>query len=87
MRTLIIIAAFAIVGCAPMPSLEELEATAEVTGDWSNVERYERAMARRATRNGRMCPTGQISICESYIGSERCQCSGSDRMSAVLISR
>ena len=87
MRVLIIFAALTIVGCAPMPSLGELEAEAEVTGDWSDVERYERAMARRETRNGRMCPTGQVSYCEQYLGSEDCRCVAGDRMTTYLISR
>ena len=84
MRILIVIAAFAIVGCAPTPSLEQLEAQAEVTGDWSDVERYERAMVRRETRNGRSCPTGQISYCEAYFGMEECRCVDGDKMNAYL---
>ena len=87
MRGLIIFAAAVIVGCAPTPSLQELEAEAEVTGDWTEVERYERALARRAARQGPMCPTGQVSFCESYLGSEQCRCVDGDRMRALLIGR
>ena len=62
-------------GCAPMPSLEELEEQAAATGDWSAVEQREKLMSRRAeARRPQACPSGQVSYCEDSISSWRCAC-------------
>ena len=65
-----------LVGCAPMKSMEQLEADAMVTGDWSAVEERERAIARKAERQGVKlnCPTGYVSFCQTYAGLDRCGC-------------
>ena len=39
-------------GCGTYTSLEQLEATAMLTGDWSEVEKRERIIARRNLRAG-----------------------------------
>ena len=75
------------VGCAPVPSLEELEAKAEITGDWTDVERYERMLARRDVRSGLSCPAGKIRYCEEIIGGERCMCAPGEQMRVLLMSR
>ncbi len=41
-----------LIGCAPVATLEELEAQAYVSGDWSEVEKRERIIARREARKG-----------------------------------
>ena len=87
MRTLIVLTALLAVGCAPTPSLKELEAEAEVTGDWTEVERYERMLARREARNMPSCRSGEVRYCEDYIGGERCACADGDRVRAMLIRR
>ncbi len=45
-----------LVGCAPVTTLEELEAQAYVSGDWSAVDKRERMIARREARMGPTCP-------------------------------
>ena len=75
MKTVIALGiALLLLGCAPMPSLEELEAEAEVTGDWSAVEQREAMLARRAARYGPSCPAGKVSYCEDVVGKRRCTC-------------
>jgi len=70
-------------GCAVGPSLEELEAQALVTGDWSLVEKREAQLARRS-RPTINCPSGSMSYCESYVGQSRCSCI-SDELSRVIM--
>ncbi len=83
MKTLkIIIALFVISSCAPMMPLEELEAEALITGDWTKVEKREakikyplrqKAFAKTCTRQDK------IVVCEerfrrSRYGLEHCFC-------------
>ncbi len=74
--TSILILALLAGACATPPTLEELEFEALRTGDWSAVERRERAMARRAAREPVSCPEGQIQFCETRVGDRSCQCVG-----------
>ncbi len=64
--------------CATPPTMEELEAQAWQTGDWSAVERREEALARRAARRAQnaspACPDGAIQYCEERIGTMECRC-------------
>ncbi len=64
--------------CATSPTMEDLEAQAWQTGDWSAVERREEALVRRAARraeNARlMCPDGTVSYCEQRVGTMECRC-------------
>ena len=73
-RLLILPLILALGACAPTQTLEELEFQALQTGDWSAVERRERAMARRAETAMLECPHGMISYCEDRIGETTCQC-------------
>jgi len=74
-------------GCAPAPTLEELEAQAEITGDWSAVQERERLIAKRAARRPPSCPGGKVSLCESTMGTLRCRCVAKDAMSSVFVRR
>ncbi len=74
--TSILIIALLAGACATPPTLEELEFEALRTGDWSAVERRERAMARRAARQPIDCPKGEIEFCDSQFGQRRCECVG-----------
>lgn len=65
---------FALGGCASLTSLEELEAQAMLTGDWSAVERRERIIAQRQARKGPQCPPGAVALCMDNIGRDRCSC-------------
>ena len=61
-------------GCGTLTSMEELERQAMITGDWSDVERRERILARRDARSGPQCPEGQVAFCEQYANVNRCEC-------------
>jgi hypothetical protein len=61
-------------GCGTLTSMEELERQAMITGDWSDVERRERILARRDARSGPQCPDGQIAFCETSASVNRCEC-------------
>lgn len=74
-------------GCGSMETLEELERQAEITGDWSAVQKRERIIARREARRPPSCAPGLISYCESYVGSTRCTCVTRDVMQSVFVRR
>jgi len=73
--------------CAPMKTLEELEAEALRTGDWTLVEQRERLIEKRNARRPPSCPSGQVSYCEKNIGILECQCVSKSIMSSVFVSR
>ncbi len=73
-----------LLGCAPVSTLEELEAQAYVSGDWSEVDKRERMIARRQARQGPSCPSGYIAYCEKYAGAARCTCVSRDAMTGIL---
>ena len=75
------------VACAPTKTLEQLEADALTTGDWSLVEEREALIAKRNSRRPRQCPTGQVSLCEKSVGLYRCQCIGKGAMVGAYASR
>ncbi len=62
------------IGCAPMQSLEELEAEALQSGDWSRVEERERIISKRKAQRPRQCPAGLVSYCEREVGRLDCEC-------------
>lgn len=74
MRTMVLAGVLLLSGCAAYVPLAELERQAMLSGDWSEVERRERALARRTARNGPDCPIGMISYCEGITSGMRCQC-------------
>ena len=76
-----------VIGCAPVKSLEQLEAEASVSGDWSAVEKRERILARRAATTGPSCPEGYVSYCERFGGFERCGCVTRTSMREMLAGR
>ena len=61
-------------GCGTYHTLEELEAQALVTGDWSAVEQRERILAKRRQRHAQVCPTGKTLFCEQWGATEKCTC-------------
>ena len=73
-----------LLGCAPVPTLEQLEDAAMLTGDWSQVERRERIIQRREARQALQCPLGYISYCEPRIGREDCVCVGHDALDDIF---
>ena len=63
-----------LVGCAGVVPLEQLEADALLSGDWSAVEQRERLIARRNLRSYMRCEPGTIGYCETNNGLEHCRC-------------
>jgi len=61
-------------GCAAVPTLEELEDQALLTGDWSQVEKRERTIARRQAGEPLDCVEGYVSYCETRIVDTQCRC-------------
>ncbi len=61
-------------GCAAVPTLEELEDQALLTGDWSQVEKRERTIARRQAAEPLDCAEGYMSYCETRIVNTQCRC-------------
>lgn len=74
-------------GCGTYMSLEQLEATAMLTGDWSEVERRERIIARRNLSAGTQCPPGTVNVCQGRAASNRCTCIKSDVVRTLLSGR
>ena len=69
-----------LVGCAARPTLEELEAQAAVTGDWTAVEKRERMNEKMRVQTRPECPEGFILYCRKKSAQEYCECvSPSDR--------
>ena len=88
MKQLVILGVLLLIAaCAPMKSLEELEAEALQTGDWSLVEEREALIAKRESRRPLQCPGGAVSLCERSFGQYRCQCVGRGAVGAALVSR
>ena len=86
MRGLLVLSAAMLIGCADLKTLEELELAALESGDWSAVEKRERALAKRRAREANACPSGYVLVCGSGVGHRRCQCSSHDSVSDFLES-
>jgi len=64
-----------IVGCAARTPIEELQAEAEITGDWSAVQQHQR-MDRRMNRvqGEEACNNGYVLACFTKGEREECGC-------------
>jgi hypothetical protein len=74
-------------GCATGPTMDELETRAFISGDWSLVEKRERALARRQLYAGPQCPHGYIAYCEERFGDKTCSCVKTDAIRALFSNR
>ena len=74
MKVLVAIALGLVAGCATGPTLEQLEARAFATGDWTAVEKRERRQQRRNKQPSISCPPGSVSFCESFVSVDHCTC-------------
>ncbi len=72
-------------GCGAMKSMDQLEAEALLSGDWSAVEQRERQIARRNLNSNLYCPPGKIGYCEADFGREACGCVDQDQINAFLM--
>ena len=82
MKSLAVVLLFLLIGCAARPPLEELVAEAEMTGDWSAVERYKR-MNRSMNRvdGDPVCENGFSLLCREKAEREDCACVKQDKYS------
>ncbi len=88
MKTVVVIAvALLAVGCAPVKTIEQLELEASITGDWSEVEKRERMLARRKAKAPIDCPTGYVGFCQSYGGQSDCGCVSREGMRDMFAGR
>lgn len=71
-------------GCSVGPTMAELETQAMLTGDWSAVERRERAIERRRQRQGMQCPAGFIAYCDNTAFDTSCTCIDHDDLYRAL---
>ncbi len=71
-------------GCGTTVPMDELKAQALRSGDWTAVEKRERSIAKRESRLGSDCPSGSTTVCESRIGSVKCQCVDRNSMGRML---
>ena len=77
----------ALAGCNSFASLEELEAEAMITGDWSAVEHREAIIAKRKAVTSDICARGYVAVCESYITEMRCSCVQKEAMIGLVYGR
>ena len=85
MKTIVLTLALVILsGCGTYHSLEQLEAEALRTGDWSAVELRERQMARRDPYRGLRCPPGEVPFCVTEFAQSKCTCIDEGRMRAFM---
>jgi hypothetical protein len=76
MKLIAVVLLFFLIGCAPRPPYEELVANAELTNDWSEVEKYKRMnkSMRRVDVDADHCKNGHILVCHTESGNEFCGC-------------
>lgn len=84
MRGLMVLGVALLFGCAEHKTLEELELAALQSGDWTAVERRERAIEKRKARRGFVCGQGAIAVCETRGGDTRCECASQDSVERAL---
>ena len=70
MKLLRVLAVFLLFACAPYQTLDELIAEAEVTGDWTKVDKKLDRLAKNEAENSSKCPSNKTEICNGW----RCQC-------------
>ena len=84
MKGIMVLAVMLLAGCANYQSLEQLEAHALVSGDWSKVEQRERIIAKRNQRDANQCPRRLTRYCNLDFSRERCACVNRDQLRSLL---
>ncbi len=74
MKLLFLFALAIVIGCAPQPTLEELEDEAVSTGDWVTVERREELMKKELEVRAPGCPKGLNKYCIEEQSGVQCYC-------------
>jgi hypothetical protein len=64
-----------LVGCSARPTIEELEAEALDTGDWSAVKKRQRMDEKfGVVKTDSACRGDKVEICQTKSGQEFCDC-------------
>ncbi|MDJ0793874.1 MAG: hypothetical protein QNI98_06460 [Woeseiaceae bacterium] len=86
MKKLFVVSLFLVLaGCTTAPTLEELEFAALESGDWSEVKKRERAIARREARMAKQCSVGRVRVCVKRASGNQCGCVARDEFQDVFI--
>ncbi len=84
--TISILAMFLLSGCAP--STHDLIEQAQLTGDWSFVNKRIAATERREAQRPQSCPRRTQRWCSKRNGNEKCRCISNsefrDRLDSLL---
>ena len=80
-----VLALLLVAGCSSFVSMEQLEAEAMLTGNWSAVESRERIIHRRNLRSSLQCPPGSIGYCEMDFGQGNCTCVEAEIIRSMFI--
>ena len=70
--TISILAMFLFSGCAP--STQALVEQAQLTGDWSFVDKRYDAIERREAQRPPSCPRDMSPLCVKRLGKQSCSC-------------
>ena len=84
MKGIMILVLLFAAGCSAYVPLEQLEAEALVSGDWSKVEQRQMMLQRRQSRSVPSCPPGTMAYCNVGIGGKKCTCVDNDIVSSIL---
>ena len=84
MKGIIMLVLLFAAGCSAYVPLEQLEAEALVSGDWSKVEQREMMLQRRQSRSVPSCPPGTMAYCNVGIGRDECTCVDNEIISSFL---
>ena len=87
LKTTLLALVVVLTGCASIKSMQELEAEALRTGDWSAVHQREQILARQAARRTPVCPAGTMSYCEKVAAERVCACLSRDDVARALVMR
>ena len=74
-------------GCATAVPMAELEAEALRSGDWSEVEKRERLIAKRKRSDYKRCRRGATNVCVVRGGDRVCQCVDRASVHGILSGR
>ena len=82
MKLLQILAVFLLFACTivPFQTLDELIAEAEVTGDWTKVNKKLDVLEKKEAENASNCPSNKTEICKNG----HCQCLAKRHMSDFI---
>ena len=83
-KAISIIFLFLLSGCAT--STADLIEQAQLTGDWSLVDKREEARDRREARRGPSCPSSTMKYCVGSPGRKSCSCVSTSKIQDMMRS-